>query len=133
MEEETTDQLTRFMDNLNSAMEGGADFILEQAPLVIQEIVIWGRIEHTAWVVLSMAMMTAAVLFLKKKVMPYCAAVEDAPYGNNQEFCYVASFLVFAIVMVICATTFAINLTPCLKAWFAPRLYVIEYIADALR
>ena len=128
---ETKDQLNRFMDNMNSAIEGGADFVLEQAPLVVQEIVVWGRVEHTTWVVLSVAMMTTAILVFKKKGLPYCATLDNST--GNRDIATAFSWLAFVIVTVISSTVFAVNLTHCLKAWFAPRLYVIEYIADALK
>lgn len=45
-------------------------------------------------------------------------------------FCYGVPMLIACMFGML---MFGDNITLCIKAWFAPRLYVIEYVAELLK
>lgn len=119
MNEETTKQLNEFLSKLND----GGDIILEQAPLFIQEIVMYGRGVHTAAFLAGIALanitlFVSAWLF-KKEAEADC---NDGMYGVS------GIFSVLTGGAVSTGLTFS-NFDAMVQVWLAPRLYVVEYLA----
>lgn len=110
------DELLKFaLDGL----EAGKEFAMEQAPLVVQEVVKWGIIEHTLWIVIGLGVTFTMVVLLRKslKFMP----VEEGPL-----------FLLPTIGLVVSVIIVCVNMFVVAKAYFAPRLYLLEQLRSLL-
>lgn len=123
-----TDTLNRFLKMLLDGLEQGKDFVNEQAPLAVQELIAWKRFWFTALCVASLLLSLAAwklAWFFKDKFDKKPAFDRDAE-GIGTTFSFITSavsLLVFFPMSVYWAS----------MVWFAPRLYVIEYITSMVR
>ena len=134
MDDETKTQLNRFLGNMNSAIEAGTDLAVEQFPLVVQDIITWGRLYHTG----CLAFVLAAVIGLCWYWKTRGIAIAKKAIAEEEE-CVIPGFqvmiaLAFAtiIVFTVGGCVVETHLSLCLKAWFVPRLYVIEYISNLI-
>lgn len=126
MNEEAKKQLMEFATKLLQGLEKGGDFVAEQAPLVVQEIVAYGRASSTVAAVLLVAATVAWVWFVWRRVYPWFD--DGGPY-SGREFGFSAACI--PIVALPLATAFAIH--SAILAWFAPRLYVIAYLREFIK
>ncbi len=132
MDDATKDQLSRFVENLNTAVERGAEFTMEQTPLVAQEMVAYGRAYYTVLVTASALAFAIGGILLYRHSHKWCKVLSDTQ--NSAEFAAAFSKLLVVVLMVPIAGGCAMaNLDMCLKVWFAPRLYIIEEIARLLK
>lgn len=123
MNEETKKLLHDYLTKILEGAERGADFVMEQAPEVAKEIVAYGRAVETAYV----------VGFLLAVLIPIAIApwaIRKLRQIDNEA----AGFAAFLMIPALLGT---LSLFQCLsefmKVWFAPRLYLIEYIKDLVK
>ncbi len=108
--------------------QGGA-FIQEQAPLVVQEIVVRGRVTSTAMVVISMLSIVSSIAFVKW-------VWEKSRKWDDEEaaiHCRIGSSIVAFCLSFGMFITFFIYAYEACTAWFAPRLYVLEQLQQLLK
>ncbi len=130
MDDATKQELTRFLTTINGAMESGVDLAWEQAPLIAQEIVLYGRITNTLGSVVMLLISSfflIVVLAFNRKYWNTDVPEKDADYVIwGTLFCIGAAILSSAILVIEFLPATAM-------AWFAPRLYVVMYVADLLK
>lgn len=100
-------------------------FVLDQAPSFAQEIVQYGRIWHPLMVLLALAAIAAYIKW-------WYPRSRDAWINTNNEFHAIAggvSGVVIGAVGIIVAVD---NISPAIKAWIAPRLYLLDQVAQFL-
>lgn len=107
---------------LKSGAEQGADFVMEQAPLLAQEIVAWEICYHGV-ILLFLLLGFAAVVVVCRKLFGWVKHGEDK-FGVG---------LVSAIIAVFLAFFIAINLNAMIRPIVAPRLVILEKAAELLR
>jgi len=134
MDEKKTDALIEAVTNMVNGVSGAAgqatDFVLEQAPLVIQELILWKRVEHTLWLAISIVLLIALAFFVWKNVVKISSIISEGDDPFPRVMCTAVGGVVSLIIGLEMLFS---NLTPCLQVWLAPRLYLIEYAADILR
>ena len=131
------DSLSEILVWLKEAAQGGADFAAEQAPLVCQEIVAYGRVYHTAWIAIIFVLWSTVVMFLWLNIRK---VTRDDSWDDSELTPQGVRGLVGSIVFAI--ATFVLSIEggtgifshgkDAMLAWFAPRLYIVEYISDLL-
>jgi hypothetical protein len=136
MNEQLKEQLVKFLGAILTGIEKGADFAIEQAPLVVQEYVAWQRVTTTVWLILGIIGLAAALRVFFWRTLPGFQGLWDK---DRNGYVPDAAYVPYIVQSIICAilafvTPFMIgdNITPCLKAWFAPRILVIEWIKSLL-
>lgn len=122
MNKELQDRLIEYLGSLDVAVRQAGGFVVEQAPLVVQELIDW-----TFWggLVGAVAFSLLAAMFFW--VSRRCAARMDN-IDNNPTWtfgCIVAAGLFIACLG--CAVVDAGNM---IKAKLAPRVVVLEKIAE---
>lgn len=129
--ERIKESLADILEWAKEGAETGAGFIAEQAPLVCQEIVMLGRVHNTVLFV-GYAILVAVSVYLGSRAFE---AGFKADWYRGDE--YVAATILQGIPAIatglvgsICAFN---DLRELCLAWFAPRLYVIEYISDLVK
>ena len=96
--------------------------IMNEAPLLAQEILLQGRYIDGAFLVAALIIAAVSITIFCKNIQSAC---ENPEAG-----------LSFALVMVrapfflFFVTNFCFNIRSVLSAWITPRLYILEYIAD---
>lgn len=125
MNEELQRKLIEYLSKIEGGIERAVDFSAEQVPLVIQELIQWTIVEHTiyaaTWGCLAMffVMLLGLCIIRREKWDP-----EDPTFP----------VLFIGIPSFVCATLtgaqVVINGSVALKAYLAPRLFVLEYLKD---
>ena len=135
MDKQLVDKLTESMDMVNNWIEAGADFTAEQAPLVIQEIVTWGIVNGLVWAggfAFFMLLIQGCAWHLRRNVAKDKLKPEQEQifkwYHNNWTTCtWIAHYLSFLLMFGV-----IYNVYHSIYVYCAPRLYVLETLADLL-
>jgi hypothetical protein len=125
MNEQLQKELAAWLGKLREAADAGGSFVMEQAPLIVQEKVTYGRVMEP---ILLVAVLLGAVfcVWAFRKGWHYEKSDYMDDFGGV--ICIVSAIgcAIFTIVSTVQAHNVA-------KAWFAPRLYVLEWLAELLK
>ena len=131
MNEDLKARLIESMDKVQEYVEATGDFVVEQAPLVAQEIVQLGRVATTFQALCFAAGALFCYLIYRKL---WRAFVDSEPSEEESEKngklspCYeyaVAGVIFWGVSMGL--TVFSlINIKSALLPWLAPRLYLLQ-------
>lgn len=127
MDEKTAEQVGVFLKMVNESLQSGKDFVLEQAPLVVQEMVMFGRVWHACCFLCGL-ILVAIALYITKRVWSYVAA---KGYDTPPEIMLTA-FPVF-ICLVPGIGIISSSARPLIQSIFAPRLYVLSQVSELLK
>lgn len=132
MNEELQKQLAEYLGTLLEAAKSGAAFASEQVPLVIQEKIVYGRVVETLTAVIGVVGLIGLPLFACKAIKNLLAS-EDIPYDKHEESNRLViqgfGYVVLAFMSLI-ALMFLDHIGSAIKAWTAPRLYIIEWLSS---
>jgi len=124
MNEELTGKIGEHLDEIMSWVEQGKEFVSEQAPLVVDEIIRWGVVKNVGLSVVFLVMVLCATLYL-------CRAHRIFKEGKDDEIVFFGSIIslvlgavgVFGSIAAIEKLAFVLT---------APRLYVLEQLGDLI-
>jgi hypothetical protein len=116
------EELTRALKIINDAAISGQDFVLEQAPLIVQEIVTWHIASSAVYIILC-------VLFLWFVLKPLYKKWLTLDDSDAQAVLFAPLF----VLIVLCSVTFICKVSSLTKGLTAPRLVVIDYAKEALK
>lgn len=120
-----TDRINALIDYIADGIESGGDLAIQQAPIIAQDIVVYGRVSGATTVVGS----TAIAVLLAWMTRKMWRLSEEAEYADGS----VIWILGTAICSVGCIVALSVALTGSnLMAWVAPRLYVLNYLRDLI-
>lgn len=107
-----------YLKAILSTAQSGAAFVKEQAPLVVQELISYGRAIETIWFVLVVFITTPTIYFsIKRWDSLWKTTIEDD-----------VPAIILPIVGLVASTVFLWNaIRDVTLVWFAPRLYVLEW------
>lgn len=129
----TSESLAELISWLKLTVESGTQFVSEQAPLVAWEIVVFGRAIST-FIFLFAALMICVSIFLLKKGTQKIKALEEA--AHSEEGALIIQTILFMVSGVFSSVFGVVTLTESHRdfflSWFAPRLYIIEYLTNLL-
>ncbi len=117
-----TEQANRLLKLLADGVEQGKDFVLTQAPEVVQQLILWKRAEHTAWVCMGLVGMVV-VYFVGRRC--YAWIVKDNRHGELEELLCLLGIPSAALLFLL---MLLFNIAPCLQVWLAPKVYLLEYL-----
>lgn len=147
MNEETKDALNDFIVRLIEKADKGTDLATEQIPLLCQDIILFGRVCSTGWAIFGFLLMCLGVclLFQSMKLYETYRALDLEYEGlhiihpdrnklfSKKEDAFMA-LLLGATGTILSGfpglIVFGENLSDAIKVWFAPRLYLLEYLKD---
>lgn len=122
-------QAERELKIIADSLEQGKDFVLTQAPDVVQQLIAWKRAETAICIVLGLAMIAGCVLIIRGLRRSYREAVSA---GRQEDLTFMLPAVLFgacAIVLAVlgCAVI-ASNVAMCLQVWLAPKVFILEYL-----
>lgn len=121
MNEELKAKLLTYLAHLEGAVKGG-DFVAEQAPLVVQEYVLYMRVYST------LGMLLAGLFFaLVFSILRWLSKAPEKGDAGDAAFAFGCIFLVLGIL------TTAANVSTCIKSYVAPRILVLDYIKEQVQ
>jgi hypothetical protein len=139
----TTEKLTKTMDTLDTTLVSilnevtsgvgtAKDFLVEQTPQVVQEIITWYGVYNFIEFLLGIAVFAFIVIagrktLLKKNAPNWAFDKNDIAYADPRA----AVPVCIGIVLAIWASHL-VNLQ-WLKIWIAPKLWLIEYTAELVK
>jgi len=112
----------RFLKLINDSLEGGKGFVLEQAPDVVQQLILWKRVESIVIVALLAVTALVALCLARSwsaKVDWDSAATEGYVYASVSGCFVFASCLIAALIVAVYS----------LEVWLAPKVYVLHYLS----
>ena len=132
MSPELQKELAAWLASMRETAHQGANFALEQAPLLIQEKVWYGRVSSVFLVIVALGALTLCVRWLRQGIVVSQAAEHNSydiwleREGGLQCLCSATGCVVAACVALVNANT-------AITAWVAPRLYIVEWLAGLLK
>ena len=133
MNEEAKKKLSEFLTKALDAAEKGGDFILEQAPLVAQEAVAYGRAFHTSAVVVGVLVLVVGGIVGYRLVRRGLAALSEDNMSDGGFFSVLSGIVTLFFSLGMGVVQVNGHMSECLMAWFAPRLYLIEYAKELVK
>lgn len=130
---ESDQALADLLVHLRGAVEKGGEFVGEQAPLLAQEIVMQGRVLYTVGSV------TLASILLAAAALAYCCqrnVRKGIAAPGEKATPYLVTALVHGAVCFFITLPGTTMIGECVRqaviAWVAPRVFILEYLADKL-
>lgn len=121
MDEQTKQLILGWLQQVGAALKTAGEFVVEQTPLVIQEKILFARVEAAVYLLLGLTLLGLMVWVWRQ-----VPRVRD----DFLEVVISVGGLVSGIAGCILISE---HLSPFLKVWFAPRVYILEWIVDGLR
>ena len=117
MEEELKQKLIEYV-------EATGDFVTEQAPLVAQEMLYFGKMQGALYIIATLMVIvltaTASAFFFRM-------------YKDNEhEEGWVGIGIISAVISTTCFFAFVAEFLNNIQPWIAPRLYLLKEIGDIL-
>jgi hypothetical protein len=117
------EQLQRVLKSFADSVEGGTEFVLTQAPEVLQQLILWKRIESVIFSIILLSLVAWLSRVCKRNVAN--SGKTESIYDTDWPIgiaaftggCAGLAFIVW------CA-----NLSSMLQVWFAPKVYILEYL-----
>lgn len=134
------EKATESLGEIQKWVESGKDFVVEQAPLVVHEIIAWGIAECTFFLVLN------GIIIITALIMLYCSMFRKKMLENvwfdenmrraNPTFHQIQSIVGSAVGIMgtiisfanICGYTYFL-----LFIVYAPRLYILQELSKLLK
>ncbi len=116
---------------LLESIQSGKEFLLTQAPDVIQQLVTWKRVELSLYVIIGVLCLLSVRRLFKNFVMSV-KSLEDSDTGINVAKMIGNLFVIVGVLLLGFILTL-VNVSDCLKVWFAPKIYLIEYLSSLLK
>jgi hypothetical protein len=130
---ESTDaeQVNRILAVIADSLESGREFIVEEAPELVQEFIAWKRVELTTCCAIGVVFLVLAALCLWRMIV-------HARRGNREyREPVTAGSVVYGILAIVSLfiglPVFITYLIPTVQVWFAPKVFLIEYCAYFVR
>ena len=126
MDESLSQRLASILGYLEEAVRAAGEFTMEQAPEVVQQFLLWKMTQGAVMMsggVIAMITVLFLVRFFKKK-----AEADKCSYGGSDWWVGFWMCGLFGGGGSILLTVAGLMLF--LKIWIAPKVYLIEYIAD---
>ena len=129
---ETDKQLAEILKKGLETAEKTGNFIVEQAPDLIRQLLIWKTVEYSIYVIMGISLMIYFHRWTKKVTKEMKEKKDDyedyfmSSFANLLIAVGQISFLIIGIVLI------AANLHSLIQIVFAPKIYLIEYTAQLL-
>lgn len=134
MDPQTKDLILNWLRQAGEAIKHGAQFVVDQTPLVIQEKIAFARAENTIWLLVSLLLFLYVVGMLYNFVRIAKKYKDTTSLYSGVDFAFATTSAISGgVAVVIACVTFTNTISPFLKVWFAPRVYILEWILGGLK
>ena len=128
MNEELQEKANEVLLKLLEGIEQSGEFIVDQAPDVVQQLLRWHMVEALGMA--SLAVLCAVgVLWLSRVTWKFFGSDVSAQLADGSAMLYVILFM----LLIPCCGIALSRLSTAAQIYVAPKLYLIEYAADLAR
>ena len=127
------------LDEIQTWVESGKEFVMEQAPLVVHEMIYWGLGKCFFWMILSICVILFCVWLYyfgkktsddaEKKDSANRFLIEDREQREFQFGFGVCIRTLSVIKVFIWCIVISYNVYGAIFIWFAPRLFILDELA----
>ena len=111
MNEDLKEQVSAIVKKAVNIAEQTGEFVIEQAPDLIREFIMFHRVEETAYILLSL---------LSMYLIYYISKIVVKITNNSVDYLINVLSIVPIAAFIVCLSDF-------IKVWVAPKLFLIEY------
>ncbi len=123
------DQLPELLDYIGSICKDSADFVLAQAPEVVQQLILLKRIEYT----LALVVCAGITLYLAKAAARWHRKAGDFElFASERDFAKLCTASAAGGGSATALLTYY-GLQQTLTVWLAPKVYILEYVTDLVK
>lgn len=119
------DKLDRLLDYLLNGLEKATDFAAEQAPLVVQELITWQRVQTLACAVLCAV---GSYVAYRRSVRLSKRLQESLDRHDGNDCAWFLGTILSGIACLGLSIAVTVNLYYAFQVWCAPRVYLLEYV-----
>jgi len=128
-------RLEKALDKALNSLEKGIDFMSDQLPAYIKELLVWFTIQELIYAIIGLILLIAVPLMATRSIKNIYNSDKDGSFKKGKFNCDILNTggqtIVFGIVMVTIIATAAgialINLE-WLKIMVAPKVWLVEYL-----
>ena len=125
---ETDQQLAEILKKGLEAAEKTGNFVVEQAPDLIQQLIVWKTCEYIFLIIISIAFMFSLYKWHKSAMKRH---------DNYDYFCEKIEFFIYCIYAIVVIVIFGIALFTSffnlIQILLAPKIWLIEYAANLIK
>jgi hypothetical protein len=132
MNDALNQQLLAMLQGLTDAAKTGGAWVAGQIPPLVAEKIAFGKVWEISYLVIAVIM---AGLFVKLTVKCWSKGTNYVrrSYGDDGEMGWYAAMLLTAGVALFFIIDSFITLRQVLLVWFAPRLYIVEWLMELMK
>jgi len=128
MNEEEKSELIRFLHGVETRVDRAENFVVEQAPLYVQEVLDW---EFYGSILMLVVLLSLVLLWFAITSFLYYKA--ETMVGEDKNTPQNTLFTASIVVIVIAALCMASNIYDLVKSVVAPRVVVIQKLKNVVR
>lgn len=133
MKEELNERLLAGLDKVTEWAEKTGDFVVDQAPLVVQEILRYNFALSLITQVFCLLALTAIGVVFYKLLKCVPAWLDDEHTGLPKMFISGMLALISGLGFIPALVITFLKNGDWLQIWLAPRLYIIEYVSALIK
>ncbi|AVH85320.1 hypothetical protein RsoM2USA_392 [Ralstonia phage RsoM2USA] len=138
--------LLTLIEKTGSAIETGVNFLSEQIPDVLRQLLMYNLIVSVAWFTVGVAIVCFGLWIIKssfkatdKMHAEYAKALSEWEEKSRDKFAgrmpereeeFLLPMCVFAAIIIVVGMSVMAFHMDWLKIWIAPKIYLLEYAAD---
>jgi hypothetical protein len=124
-------QLPELLEYIGNICKDSTDFVLAQAPEVVQQLILLKRVECSIFLCLSVSMVTLLTWGAQHSIQKLREAHDEQDDGPIILWIIATVGTVFGAGVLTLVTIDHISDT--LTVWLAPKVYILEYAANLLK
>ena len=128
MNTETDKQIAEILKKGLEAAEKSGNFVIEQAPDLVKQLITYKTIEASIYVLIEIVLMYLIARYFKYL---YKKNNENSSFISENSFHFIGIIISF-MASIFFFFAFIIDISNLIQLIFAPKIYLLEYIAKLL-
>ena len=128
MNSETDKQIAEILKKGLEAAEKSGNFVIEQAPDLVKQLITYKTVETSICVLIEISLMYLIFRYIKYL---HKKNNEDSDFIFDNEF-HIIGMMITSLMGIFLFFVFINDISDLIKLIFAPKIYLLEYIAQLL-
>ena len=128
MNTETDKQIAEILKKGLEVAEKSGNFVIEQAPDLVKQLITYKTVETSIYVLIEITLMYLIFRYFKYL---YKKNNEDSDFIPENEF-HVGGIIITFVLSMFLFASFITDISNLIQLIFAPKIYLLEYIAKLL-